>query len=84
MAKTKKKTAPKKVASTVSRCHALAQQAERELNQEIDERAKDVLKERLKEIRAAKLVLQKLEDQYTELLDKDPAELAIFGDGVEG
>jgi len=74
---------PKKVASAVSRMHAIAEQAERELDQEITERAKGVLVERLKEIRAAKLVLQKLEDQYQELLDKDPAELAIFGDGTD-
>ncbi len=49
----------------------LVEQAKDELTSEKIEIATEEIKERLREIRVAKKVLEKLEVQYSELLEKD-------------
>ncbi len=49
----------------------LVAKAKEELNDEAKKLAVDKIKQRLTEIREAKRVLSRLEEQYTELLDEE-------------
>jgi len=49
----------------------IEEQAEQELEYESIEHKKRLLKERIREVRTARKVLNKLEKQYQELLDKE-------------
>lgn len=54
----------------------IVEQAEKELTEEKAGLAKEVLKERIKEIGMAKRTLTKLEDKYNKLLEKTVDEVA--------
>ena len=49
----------------------IEKQAKSELTEELIEEKKELLKERIREIRSSKRVLNKLEKQYTELLETE-------------
>ena len=49
----------------------IEKQAKSELTEELIEAKKELLKERIREIRSSKRVLNKLEEKYQELLDTE-------------
>lgn len=56
----------------------LVKRAVNELNEEQETHAIKIIKNRLKEIRATKIVLNKLEKQYEEMLEKPLDELLLL------